>query len=163
MISGICQGKTWLVGEGDREGESTIYAYILGFVAAVAVADGYLIGASLRNIQGDCHPVVIGPAVYSAVDLSGIEGGEEWTNAALFRYRSRRAFMEIISNPDILGPHDFKLAALDKTIAYPMETDLYLGDPRLLLGLILLTLTALADLWRLSAAKSGIARAAGQD
>ena len=97
-----------------------------------------------------CHPVIMGPAVYPAIDLSGIEGAEEWTDAALFRYRSRRSFMEIISNPDILGPHDFKLAALDKTIAYPIETSIYLGDPRLLLALILLALTALTDSWRMS-------------
>jgi hypothetical protein len=97
-----------------------------------------------------CHPVIMGPAVYQALDLSGIEGAEQWTDAALFRYRSRRSFMEIISNPEILGPHHFKLAALDKTIAYPMETSLYLGDPRLLLGLILLALTALIDSWMMS-------------
>jgi hypothetical protein len=97
-----------------------------------------------------CHPVLMGPAVYPVIDLSGIEGAEQWTSAALFRYRSRRSFMEIISNPDILGPHDFKLAALDKTIAYPMEADLYLGDPRLLLGLILLAITALIDSWQIS-------------
>ncbi|MEH6585874.1 MAG: hypothetical protein V7720_04905 [Halioglobus sp.] len=97
-----------------------------------------------------CHPMLMGPAVYSVIDIIGIEGGEDWTNAAVFRYRSRRSFMEIISNPEILGPHDFKLAALDKTIAYPMETDLYLGDPRLLLGLILLALTALIDGWMIS-------------
>ncbi len=105
-----------------------------------------------------CHPVIIGPAVFSTIDVTGIEGAEQWTDAAVFRYRSRRALMEVISNPDILGPHDFKLAALDKTIAYPMETDLYLGDPRLLLGLILLALTALADLWRLSVTTSAHAR-----
>jgi hypothetical protein len=97
-----------------------------------------------------CHPVIMGPAVYPAIDLSGIEGAEQWTDAALFRYRSRRSFMEIISNPDILGPHDFKLAALDKTIAYPIETSIYLGDPRLLFGLILLALTALTDSRRMS-------------
>lgn len=98
-----------------------------------------------------CHPVIMGPVVYSAIDISGIEGADQWTDAALFRYRSRRALMEIISNPDILGPHDFKLAALDKTIAYPIETDLYLGDPRLILGLILLAVTALIDSVRMSA------------
>jgi hypothetical protein len=97
-----------------------------------------------------CHPVIMGPAVYSVIDVAGIEGAEQWTSAALFRYRSRRALMEIIGNPDILGPHEFKLAALDKTIAYPMETSLYLGDPRLLLGLILLALTALLDSWMMS-------------
>ena len=97
-----------------------------------------------------CHPVIMGDAVYSVIDIVGIEGAEQWTGAALFRYRSRRSFMEIISNPDILGPHDFKLAALDKTIAYPIETSLYLGDPRLLLGLILLAMTALIDSWKIS-------------
>ena len=97
-----------------------------------------------------CHPVIMGDAVYAAMDVVGIENAGQWTTGALFRYRSRRSLMEIISNPEILGPHDFKLAALDKTIAYPMETDLYLGDPRLLLGLILLAMTALIDGWIIS-------------
>jgi hypothetical protein len=123
---------------------------------APANADaGTLMGLYMEHmipelLKRACHPVLMGPAVYSAIDITGIEGAEQWTDAALFRYRSRRSFMEIISNPDILGPHDFKLAALDKTIAYPMETDLYLGDPRLLLGLILLALTALIDGWKMS-------------
>jgi hypothetical protein len=97
-----------------------------------------------------CHPVTMGDAVYSVLDSVGIEGADHWTEAALFRYRSRRSFMEIISNPDILGPHEYKLAALQKTLAYPIETSLYLGDPRLLLGLILLALTALIDGFTLS-------------
>ena len=92
-----------------------------------------------------CHPVLMGNAVYPTMDLVGIEGAEEWTGAALFRYRSRRAIMEIVSNPAFSGKHHFKTAALDKTIAYPIETSLYLGDPRLLLGLILLAITALID------------------
>jgi len=93
-----------------------------------------------------CHPTIMGDAVYTTIDLLGIEGAEQWTGGALFRYRSRRSFMEIIANPDIRGRHEFKLAALDKTIAYPIETTLYLGDLRLLLGLILLALTALLDI-----------------
>jgi hypothetical protein len=97
-----------------------------------------------------CHPLLMGPAVYPAMDLAGIEGAENWDQAALFRYRSRRAFLEIVTNPAFKGKHHFKTAALDKTIAYPIETSLYLGDPRLLLGFILLALTALTDLWRVS-------------
>ncbi|MGI9289331.1 MAG: hypothetical protein ACR2P1_28440, partial [Pseudomonadales bacterium] len=81
-----------------------------------------------------------------AIDIVGIEGAEQWTAGALFRYRSRRSFMEIIANPATSGRHEFKLAALDKTIAYPIETELYLGDLRLLLGLVLLALTALSDI-----------------
>ena len=95
-----------------------------------------------------CHPVIVGSVIYSTVDQVGIEGAENWDQAALFRYRSRRSFMEIISNPAFRGKHQFKTAALEKTIAYPIETSLYLGDPRVLLGLILLALTALIDAWR---------------
>lgn len=91
------------------------------------------------------HPVIIGSAPFPAIDLVGIEGAEIWDQGAFFRYRSRRDFMHIIANPTTLSRHKFKLAALEKTIAYPVETDLYLGDPRLLLGLLLLALTALLD------------------
>jgi len=94
-----------------------------------------------------CHPVIMGDAVYSTIDVLGIEEAEQWTGAAVFRYRSRRSLMEILSNPEIRGRHEFKLAALEKTIAFPIETSLYLGDARLLLGLILLALTALADIF----------------
>ena len=41
--------------------------------------------------------------------------------------------------------HDFKLAGLEKTIAYPIEPRIYLGDLRLLLGLFMLAITALLD------------------
>lgn len=102
-----------------------------------------------------CHPVLMGTAVYPSMDLVGIEGAEIWDAGALFRYRSRRAFLEIVTNPAFKGKHHFKTAALDKTIAYPIEPDLYLGDPRLLLGLILLALTALVDLLRPSRQNRG--------
>ncbi len=97
-----------------------------------------------------CHPVIVGDAVYSVIDVVGIDGAEQWTAAAVFRYRSRRSLMGILANPDTRGRHEFKLAALDKTIAFPIETRLYLGDARLLLGLALLAITALADTLLLS-------------
>lgn len=104
------------------------------------------------------HPVIFGQAVYSALDMVGIENATEmkkWSDGALFRYRSRRTFMDIVANPNIEGRHEFKLAALDKTIAYPIETSLYFGDMRLLFGLILLTLTALLDNIRLARGRTG--------
>jgi hypothetical protein len=64
---------------------------------------------------------------------------------ALFRYRSRGTFLEIVTNPALSGKHDFKAAALDKNITFPIEPKLYLGDLRLVLGLILLALAALID------------------
>jgi hypothetical protein len=99
------------------------------------------------------HPVIFGQAIYSTLDMTGIENTTEmktWTDGALFRYRSRRTFMEIVANPELKGRHEFKLAALNKTIAYPIETSIYLGDLRLLIGLILLSLTALLDNFRLA-------------
>ncbi len=93
-----------------------------------------------------CHPVVAGDAVHPAMDLVGIENGEDWSLGALMRYRSRRSLMEIITMPETLERHDFKIAALEKTIAYPVETRVYLGDLRVLLGLALLSGTALLDL-----------------
>jgi hypothetical protein len=96
-----------------------------------------------------CHPVIMGPAVFGAVDLVGMEQlgtASEWDMGAFMRYRSRRSFAEIITNPATLERHEFKIAALDKTIAYPVETQLYLGDLRLIVGLLLLSATALLDI-----------------
>jgi len=86
------------------------------------------------------HPVFIGSAVNGSMDLVGIENAEFWETAALFRYKSRRAFLEIVTHPDMNSKHKYKIAALEKTIAFPVEAQLYLGDPRLLLGFIFLIL-----------------------
>lgn len=112
---------------------------------ASALMDLYMEHMYAQLLRRACHPVVFGEASSPALDIVGIEGAREWTHGALFRYRSRRALMEIAMVPGTRERHAFKLAALDKTIAYPIETKLYLGDLRLLLGLLLLTLTALAD------------------
>ena len=96
-----------------------------------------------------CHPTVLGQAAFLAIDLVGVEElktAEHWDMGALFRYRSRRTFFDIVTIPETLGRHEFKVAALDKTISYPIETQVNLGDPRVLLGLLLLSAAALGDL-----------------
>ena len=108
---------------------------------------GHMLRALLSRA---CHPVVMGSAIAPSMDLVGIEGAEHWDGGALFRYRSRRTLLEIVSNPAFAGNHNFKMAALNKTIAYPIEPKLYLGDLRLILGLALLALTALLDSWLMS-------------
>jgi hypothetical protein len=109
-----------------------------------------LMGRYLEHMIGELlgrasHPVIMGSAPFTAIDVVGIKGAENWDQGAFFRYRSRRDFMHIIANPVTLSRHKFKLAALEKTIAYPIETNLYLGDMRVLLGLLLLAITALLD------------------
>jgi hypothetical protein len=92
-----------------------------------------------------CHPVYVGDAIFDALDISGIEGARHWTRGALMRYRSLRDMLEISTNPAFAGRHEFKLAAMTKTIAFPTAPVFYLSDPRMLLLLLLLALLAIAD------------------
>ena len=112
---------------------------------AAQLMDRYMQHMYPALLRRACHPVYVGEAIFRAMDVVGIDGAEIWDRAVLLRYRSRRDLMDIVSNPAFTGKHEFKSAALDKTIAYPLENTLYLSDPRLLLALLLLALTALAD------------------
>ena len=44
--------------------------------------------------------------------------------------------VEISSNPAFAGRHEFKIAAMLKTVAFPIDPWFHLGDPRLLLALL---------------------------
>ena len=84
------------------------------------------------------HPVFQGLAVSPrAMDIMNADGMETWSGAAGVRYRSRRDMIEISTNPEFIGRHEFKVAALAKTIAFPVAPFNYLGDPRLVLALLL--------------------------
>jgi hypothetical protein len=72
---------------------------------------------------------VVGKSVADSLDLLGIEGAEAWSDGVIMRYRSRRTLIDIIGQPEFYARHDFKLAGLEKTIAYPIRaTDLF-GRP----------------------------------
>ncbi len=73
----------------------------------------------------------------SAMDLMNADGMEQWSQGAGMRYRSRRDVLEISSNPAFAGSHEFKIAAMAKTIAFPIDPWLQLGDPRFVLALLL--------------------------
>ena len=70
---------------------------------------------------------------------------QQWTRGAAMRYRSRRDMLEISANTDFAGSHDFKVAAMAKTIAFPIDPWFQLGDPRLLLGLLLAVIASLVS------------------
>ena len=93
------------------------------------------------------HPVFFGEAANRAMDLMNAPGMEQWSQGALMRYRSRRDFFDITTNSAFSGSHDFKIAAMRKTIAFPIDPWMQLGDPRLLLAL-LLGLVAMGLSWR---------------
>ena len=91
------------------------------------------------------HPVLFGQAANEAMDLMNAPDMEHWTTGAAMRYRSRRDMLEIASNPAFRGAHDFKVAAMEKTIAFPIDPWFHLGDPRLLLALLLGLIGCLAS------------------
>ncbi|NKB98250.1 MAG: hypothetical protein GKR90_07115 [Pseudomonadales bacterium] len=96
------------------------------------------------------HPVLVGEAANVAMDLMNAPGMHAWTRGAGMRYRSRRDLLEIATNPEFSGSHEFKVAAMAKTIAFPIDPWWQLGDPRLILGL-LLALIASSLSWFFSA------------
>ena len=106
----------------------------------------HMLPAMLRRAS---HPALVGNTVHDAMDLTGIEGAEQWTSVGVVRYRSRRDLLEIALDPVFADKHDYKLAALAKTIAVPIEPGLYFGDLRLLLLLVGLSAAGIADaIWR---------------
>ena len=94
----------------------------------------YMLPAMLSRAS---HPVFQGPAVSPAMDIMIAKGMEIWSAGAGVRYRSRRDLLEIGTNPAFAGRHEFKVAAMVKTIAFPVDPFNYLGDPRLVLALLL--------------------------
>ena len=84
------------------------------------------------------HPIFGGNAIWQSMDLVGIQGAETWDQVALMRYKSRRAFMEIVTHPNMRDRHEYKIAAMQKTIAYPVEPFAYYSDVRIILGMLIL-------------------------
>lgn len=96
------------------------------------------------------HPVLFGDAPSNALDLMNAPNMQKWTRGAGMRYRSRRDMLEISTNPEFSGSHEFKIAAMAKTIAFPIDPFWQLGDPRLVLGLLLGLIGSLLS-WRAAA------------
>ncbi len=94
------------------------------------------------------HPVFMGTAVAGAMDYQGLDAVDGWTAGALVRYRSRRDIMDIIVMPETRARHDWKLAAVDRTLAFPLRPQLNPGDPRILFALFLVIVLLLIDLRR---------------
>ncbi len=116
------------------------------------VLDKYMAYMTPSLIARASHPVLYGTAAANAMDLMNADGMEQWTTGAGMRYRSRRDMLEISTNPEFGDAHIFKIAAMEKTIAFPIDPWFHLGDPRLLLALIL-SLIGCAFSWRWASTK----------
>lgn len=109
------------------------------------VLDRYMAYMWPALLERACHPVVGGDARIT-VESWGVEGAEHWSSAGLMRYRSRRDMMDIATNPDFDDAHQYKVAAMSKTVAFAIEPRFNLGEPRLIIGLLLFSLGALLHL-----------------
>lgn len=92
------------------------------------------------------HPVMIATAASGNVENVACEHADDWMAAGMIRYRSRRDLMEVL--PATVGSehHGLKLAALEKTFAFPASPWFMLGGPRLVVALAVALMAALTQL-----------------
>ena len=97
-------------------------------------------------IRRGSYPLWTGNAVYDSLEAWGIDNAEQWSSAGLVRYKSRRVMLEMASDPEFRRFHDAKVAAIQKTFAYPTSTGIATGSLSLTVGLLLLVLTLVLQL-----------------
>lgn len=85
-----------------------------------------------------CHPAFVARAASDSLDIHGIADAESWDNIVMMRYRSRRDLVKVTMHPSFFDRHEYKLAAINKTIAIPASPTLLLGDLRVMVGLFML-------------------------
>lgn len=91
------------------------------------------------------HPMLGGDAAAPAIETWGVPGAERWSMAGVVRYRSRRDMIEIASDPRFRGAHIYKQAAMERTLAVPIDPYFVAGGPRVAVALALITGAALAQ------------------
>ena len=101
------------------------------------ILDGYMAYMWPALLSRASHPVFFASAAAQSVEQFGMEGVRDWTRAAAMRYRSRRDLMEIASNEEFADAHLYKVAAIEKTFAFPADPWVQPGDLRFLLLLLL--------------------------
>ncbi|MCC5886271.1 MAG: hypothetical protein JJT88_07535 [Gammaproteobacteria bacterium] len=107
------------------------------------------LGAALRRAS---HPALVAGKVGGYVESWNVEadpGGvaTDWTALGLVRYRSRRDLAELVLMDGLDAAHDYKIAAMPATFAFPAQVrmGLMLG-PQIWVGLLLALFAALGSL-----------------
>ena len=101
------------------------------------------LGALLRKAG---HPVIVARASAGNIENVACDHSDDWSAAGMIRYRSRRDFMDML--PGTIGSehHGLKLAAMEKTFAFPASQWFMLGGPRIVVALGVLLVAALMQL-----------------
>ncbi|MEM7361169.1 MAG: hypothetical protein AAF431_18930 [Pseudomonadota bacterium] len=91
------------------------------------------------------HPVFIATVASGKIENIGCDN-DNWTDAGMVRYRSRRDLMEVL--PDTFGSdhHALKIEALERTFAYPATPWMIFGGPKVVVPLMLALIAALTHL-----------------
>ncbi len=100
----------------------------------------YMSFVSPYLIKRGSYPLYTGEAVLHSLEHWGIDNAAEWSSGALVRYRSRRVMMQMVTDPLFDQFHDAKIAAMEKTISYPVITTFSTGNLAVTVGLGLLSL-----------------------
>lgn len=108
--------------------------------------DRYMAHMFPALLRRACHPVLAGPVVGRALEAWGVESAEAWSLVGVVRYRSRRDMIEIATDPAFRDAHRYKIAAMERTIAVPVEPSLQIASPRWLAALLLAAIGAFAQL-----------------
>lgn len=98
------------------------------------------LGALLRKAG---HPVMMARAAAGNIENVACDHADDWTAAGMVRYRSRRDFMEMLPSTVGSAHHDLKLAALEKTLAFPASPWFMLGGPRVVVALSIALIAAI--------------------
>ncbi len=109
------------------------------------VLDRYMAYMTPALLARASHPMLGGDAAANAIETWGLANGERWSMAGVIRYRSRRDMIEIASDPRFRDAHVYKIAAMQKTLAVPIEPYFMAGGPRTVVALALVAIAALAD------------------
>lgn len=79
-------------------------------------------------IKNGSYPIYTGTALLDSQEVWGIENATEWSSGGIIRYKNRRTMMEMVTDPAFAQFHDSKIAAIEKTVSYPLTTQLYFVD-----------------------------------
>jgi hypothetical protein len=102
------------------------------------------------------HPALFGRAAGGYVEAWGVEPDPGWSASGVIRYRSRRDMMELATDPAFEPAHAFKIAALQKTLAFPLSPAWVVAGPRFAVASLL---ALAAALWQVAALRrAGAAR-----
>lgn len=136
MVNSVLLKKKPDIVEGVKEGDTslqTLINYHKPFMKLMLKKGG--IGIFQGRVAG------------KSVDVINIENAEEWKISAINRFRSRRDFAEILIHPLFHEKHELKFAALDKSIAYPVDPWFQLGGFPLTVGLVIALLAAITQIF----------------